>query len=114
RDLLDRYSTFAFPKREFVRGKRPANAAIPARRGASEGLRRAASVNARDTLAQAVLAGLARHPGQVLRHAEALLGLAPSEPRLGAAIDELLEGGASDTISATGLLGPTPDSACFS
>ncbi len=114
RDLLDRFSAFAFPKREFAPGRRQPNPAIPMRRGASEGLRRAAALNPRDTLAQAVLAGFARHPDQVTRHAEALLGLAPAAPKLAAAIDELLEGGTENTISAQGILKPPPDSACFS
>jgi DNA primase len=112
RDLLDRFSAFAFPRREFT-GRRP-NPAIPLRSGASDSLRRAATHNARDTLAQAVLAGLARHPDQVARHAEALLSLAPTEPQLTSAIDALLEGGASDPISAPAILRPPPDSACFS
>jgi len=119
RDLMDRFSAFAFPKREFVKreftpGRRGGNPAIPLRTGASENLRRSAAINARDTLAQAVLAGLARHPDQVPRHAEALLGLAPSEPHLSAAIDALLEGGADDPISVAGVLKPSPDSFCFS
>jgi DNA primase len=84
------------------------------RTGASDGLRRAATHNPRDTLAQAVFAGLARHPDQVARHAEALLSLAAAAPQLGAAIDALLEGGATAPISAPGLLKPPPDSACFS
>jgi len=113
RDLLDRFSAFAFPKREFV-PRRPGNPAIPLRQGASETLRRSATTSARDTLAQAVLAGLARHPDQVARHAEALLSLAPAEPQFSTAIDALLEGGASDPISAPGILKPPPDSACFS
>ena len=61
-----------------------------------------------------VAAGLARHPGQIARHAEALLSLAPAEPRLSAAIDELLEGGAGHPISAPGNLKPPPDSSCYS
>ena len=61
-----------------------------------------------------MLAGLARHPGQIARHAEALLSLSPTEPQLGAAIDALLDGGASVPISAAGILKPPPDSACFS
>ena len=113
RDLLDKFSAFAFPKREFVRGRQE-NPAIPLRRGASENLRRSSTTSSRDTLAQAVLAGLARHPDQVARHAEPLLGLASSEPQLSAAIDALLEGDASDPISAPGDLKPSPDSACFS
>jgi DNA primase len=84
------------------------------RQGASDKLRRSTGHNARDTLAQAVLAGLARHPDQVARHAEALLSLAPSEPALSAAIDELLEGGENQPISSAAILKPPPDSACFS
>lgn len=116
RDLVDRFSAFAFPKREFTKreffpGKRPP---IPPRTGASDNLRRTATHNPRDTLAQAVLAGLARHPDQVARHAEALLTLAPAEPQLSSAIDELLEAGGNATISAPAILKPPPDSACFS
>ena len=111
---MDRFSAFAFPKREFTPGKRPFNPAIPMRQGASERLRRSSGHNARDTLAQAVLAGLARHPDQVARHAEALLSLTPSEPALSAAIDELLEGGENQPISGAAILKPPPDSACFS
>src|SRR5688500_2627774 len=118
RDLMDRFSAFAFPrreftKREFIPGKRP-HPAIPLRTGASDNLRRTATHNPRDTLAQAVLAGLARHPDQVARHAEALLTLAPAEPQLSAAIDELLEAGGNAPISGPGILKPPPDSACFS
>jgi DNA primase len=118
RDLTDRFSAFAFPKREFTpqrgfvaKGVKP---------GASDRLRRSASANARDTLAQAVLAGLARHPDQIGRHAEALLSLAPSEPKLAMAIDELLdhaetlEGGALGTISPPGIQTPPPDNALYS
>ena len=117
RDLMDAFSAFAFPRREFQKREftpRRANPAIPLRGGASDNLRRAASHNPRDTLAQAVLAGLARHPDQVARHAEALLSLAPSEPQLSTAIDDLLEGGGNPTISGPGTLKPPPDSACFS
>src|SRR5690606_27196532 len=57
---------------------------------------------------------LARYPDQVPRHAEALLGLTPAEPRLAAAIDDLLEGGRDNPIFAAGNLKPPPDSACFS
>jgi DNA primase len=119
RDLMDRFSAFAFPKREFVKreftpGRRQGNPAIPMRTGASENLRRSAAHNARDTLAQAVLAGLARHPGQIARHAEALLGLGAFEPQLSTAIDALLDGDAGAPISGAGILTPPPDSACFS
>jgi len=126
RDLLDRFSAFAFPKREAPPRDRPfrdrpfrgdSRAAVA---GASDRLRRAAGVNPRDGLAQAVLGGLARHPDQIPRHAEALLSLAPAEPRLARAIDALLdradglEGGARHTISAPGIQTPPPDNAMFS
>jgi DNA primase len=117
RELMDRFSEFAFPRREFRRG---ANPAIPLRSGASENLRRASAGNPRDTLAQAVLAGLARHPDQIARHAEALLALAPSEPQLVEAIDDLLD--RSETLESRGdrpispeaNLTPPPDSSRFS
>lgn len=114
RDLLDRFSALAFPRREFQKKSRQSWTPTPARAGASESLRRTAGANARDTLAHAVLAGLARHPDQVARHAEALLALAASEPQLEDAIDELLEGKAGHPISAPGTLKPPPDSVCFS
>lgn len=114
RELLERFSAFAFPKREFTGGRRPTSPAIPLRIGASEDLRRSVKHSPRDALAQAVLAGFARHPDQVARHAESLLSLASAEPRLSATIDDLLEGGGEHPISGAGILEPPPDSACFS
>jgi DNA primase len=122
RDLLDRFSAFAFPKRDFAPrgGAQRGYPAKAAKAGASDRLRRAASANSRDTLAQAVLAGLARHPDQIARHAEALLSLAPAEPQLVQAMDALLdradglEGGATGTISTPGFQTPPPDNALFS
>ncbi|MEO6388757.1 MAG: DNA primase [Croceibacterium sp.] len=126
RELMDRFSAFAFPKREFTprqaagRYSRRGNPAIPVRAGASDRLRRSSAATARETLAQAVLAGLARHPDQIARHAEALLSLAPAEPALTGQIDtlleqsEALEGGRRDPISADGRQTPNPDNAFFS
>jgi DNA primase len=117
RELMDRFSAFAFPKREFRRGSNPA---VPLRPGASDKLRRAAAADPRDTLAQAVLAGLARHPDQVARHAEALLSLAPAQRALAGAIEALLHGAetlesaGNATISAPATLSPPPDSSRFS
>src|SRR5690606_4494459 len=110
----DRFSAFAFPKREFVPGRRPSSPTVPLRGGAAEQLRRSAGANSRDTLAQAVLAGLARYPDQIERHAEALLSLPAGDARPAAAIAAPLDGGANAPRSATGLLKPPPDSACFS
>ncbi|KRA83412.1 DNA primase [Altererythrobacter sp. Root672] len=122
RDLMDRFSAFAFPrrepaKREYGNRNKPfgRNPAIPSREGASEELRRTAKSNRRDTLAQAVVAGLVRHPDQIARHAEALLGLSSHEPKLAGAIETLielsdtLEAGRSRTISASGIQTPPPD-----
>jgi DNA primase len=124
RDLMDLFSAFAFPKREFVKreftGKRGGNPAVPVRTGASDKLRRSIGVDPRDALAQAVISGLGRHPDQIARHAEALLSLAPAEPQLARAIDALLdhseglEGGALAPISGAASLTPPPDSSRFS
>jgi DNA primase len=122
RELLDRFSAFAFPKREFTPrgGPHRGGPAKGARAGASDRLRKAASANSRDTLAQAVLAGLARYPDQIERHAEALLSLAPSDPQLARAIDALLdradglEGAAPGTISTAGHQTPATDISFFS
>jgi DNA primase len=121
RDLLDRFSAFAFPRREPRDARRArGNPAIPLRLGASDELRHAAAADPRDTLAQAVLAGLARHPDQVARHAEALLSLVPGEPQLAVAIDRLLdhaeplETAAPGPISPPANLNPPPDSSRFS
>src|SRR5690606_26586104 len=100
RELLDRFSALAFPRREFHKAPRQKWSGAPARSGASESLRRTAASNTRDSLAQAVLAGLERHPDQIARHAEALLALGPSEPQFAGLIDELLEGAGNRTISA--------------
>ncbi|HEY6814941.1 MAG TPA: DNA primase, partial [Croceibacterium sp.] len=123
RDLMDRFSAFAFPQREFVKrefpGRRGGKPAIPLRPGASDKLRRTAALDPRDALAQAVVAGLARHPDQIARHAEALLALASAEPQLARAVDALLEhaesleDGRSAPISAAASLTPPPDSSRF-
>ena len=131
RDLNDRFSAFAFPRREFQpsgpgrsmgrsMGRPTGKPGFAPREGASDRLRRTSPGAARDTLAQAVLTGLARHPDQIARHAEALMDLAPAEPRLASAIDvllersERLEAGSRNPISADGILAPPPDSVRFS
>jgi DNA primase len=87
---------------------------------ASGKLRKASSGGLRDALAQAVVAGLARHPAEIHRHAEALGRLAPSDPALAQAIDglldaaEALEMGGKSPISALGSFAAPPDNARFS
>ncbi|MDR2858315.1 MAG: toprim domain-containing protein, partial [Novosphingobium sp.] len=73
RELLDRFSAFAYPRREPHKagGWRDSRAPYTASANAAR-LRRAASGGARDALASAILAGLIRFPAEIVRHAEAL------------------------------------------
>ena len=121
RELLDRYSAFAFPKREFTprqggfrrdpRFKAPA----PSDTRALQGL----SALARDHFTRAVLAGLARHPREIGRHAEALARLARAVPGTAGTIDRLfdlseaLESGRQNPISAAEAIAPPPDNTRF-
>ncbi|MXO58796.1 DNA primase [Altererythrobacter salegens] len=120
RELLDRYSAFAFPKREFqprkfTTGRQPA----PAARSDTSALRRVTG-QSRDKFTRAVLSGLARHPREIARHAEALARLARALPDTKPAIEflfdvsEALEAGRGDTISRSEDVAPTPDKARFS
>ncbi|HEY7807237.1 MAG TPA: DNA primase [Croceibacterium sp.] len=100
RELLDRFSAFAFPKREF--SSRPdGRSRAPDRRvvAPSDTSRlRKLSSGARDHLTQAVLAGFARHPHEIARHAEALARLAVADPGAAQAVDILLD--ASEALEA--------------
>ena len=120
RDLLDRFSEFAYPPRQpasrgsafFKRAERE----DPAIR---DRLRRTVSGGHRDHFTRAVIAGFARHPGEIGRHAESLLRLAQTDPAAAPAIDwlldfaTLLEAGENPPISA-GAIPPPPDNARFS
>lgn len=97
RELQDRYSAFAFPRREnrwegasrsaprgdARRGKwqpgRPAPE--PSSPESVERLRRSAAGGSRDALSAAVLAGLIRWPAQIHHHAEALMRTPDLDPR---------------------------------
>ncbi len=104
RELSDRFSAFAYPPRP----ARPTPQARPAPgqrgpwRGAPmqpPGLSEAARAQLsglmaggqRQGLLDAVLAGLARYPGQIARHTEALIGLARLRREAAPAIESLLE-----------------------
>jgi len=112
RELLERFSAFAFPpkpRREWTpqsfSGGRKApwqgKAVIPAlSQEAKSRLERAISGGARDSFVAAIIAGLARFPDQILRHEEALLGLAASDRNVGPAIDSLIE--AAETLDLHG------------
>jgi len=122
RELGDRFSAYAFPKREFV-PRKDWRAKGPDKRAAAPSdtteLRRLRS-GARDQLTQAVLAGFARHPHQIARHAEALARLAAAAGETAQAIDallaasEALEAGGQNTISALQTVAPPRDSTRFS
>ena len=127
RELGDRYSEFAFPKREAPKwepsaGKSrrtswPGAGSIPAPSPAqAERLRHATSGGARAALATAVLAGLLRWPHEIARHAEAIARLAGFDDRFDAVLDiadsgTVLESATLATIFANkGLALPMPDS----
>lgn len=122
RELGDRFSAFAFPKREFVPRKdwrgRPGERRASTPSDTAE-LRRLRT-GARDQLTQAVLAGLVRHPHEIARHAEALARLASAAGETAAAIDtlldasEALEAGGEITISALEAIAAPPDNTRFS
>ncbi|MEM7700880.1 MAG: DNA primase [Pseudomonadota bacterium] len=101
RELLDRFSAFAYPPREsrgFNTGPskrgpwRPGNAAPqPLSPTARATLQRVLSGGQRATLLSAVIAGLLRHPSEIERHAEALSRLARLEPNAAPAIESIIE-----------------------
>jgi DNA primase len=102
RDLMDRFSAFAFPVRQPSRfpSRRDARSAPESSPEALARLRRINTGASRDRLASAVLAGLARHPDQIARHAESLSALAQSDPSLEDAVDLLIE--AADNLEHGG------------
>ncbi|ABC63226.1 DNA primase [Erythrobacter litoralis] len=125
RELLDRFSDYAFPRREKAPWKpngfskslasrpRPDPAAIRALQKTIQG-------GSRDALTGAVVAGLIRHPDQIDRHADALAEAAERDANIARAINplldmaEILEDGGELPISAdSGRLAP-PDRSHFS
>ena len=125
RSLLDRFYTFAFPRREFARGPQGKAQAAPGFMSgqlSDEARGRLAafiSGGARDRLARAVICGLARFPAEIPRHADALARLTPTNLEFAAAIDtlleaaEMLEAGEETPISAIIDLAAPPDNARF-
>lgn len=100
RELLERFSAFAFPPRERkawspgggprgnIYGGGPAPRLSPA---SKTRLTRASGGGSRDALSGAVMAGLQRFPDQIARHAEDLSRLAAQDSTLGPAIESLLD-----------------------
>ena len=125
RELLDRFSAFAYPPRE------PRAAFAPRRfsgtpkppsllEGSAERLRSLTQGSGRDALATAVIAGLVRYPDQLARHAEALAAYRPADPAIARAIDilldhaETLENSAQSPIKGLQSLATPPDHARYS
>ncbi|MEO0872000.1 MAG: DNA primase, partial [Pseudomonadota bacterium] len=100
RELLDRFSAFAYPPRParpamrgFQRGARtgfsnPVQSLSPTARAT---LQHVLSGSARAGLLHAVIAGLVKHPGEIERHAEALYRLARLDPKTTPLIESVIE-----------------------
>lgn len=115
RELMDRFSAFAFPRRE--NNWRPGNTKLgrspyPASSGPRQ---QTTAVGMRAMLTRAVIAGLMRHPAQITRHSEALAGIAATDRRIDVLLDVAeadapLESEKLATILADkGLTAPGPD-----
>jgi len=99
RELMERYSAFAFPRRDPAgqgaprtsrprkpgRGFEPQQAPSDPRSIAR--LRRSAAGGSRDALSAAILAGLMRWPGEIVRHSEVLAATHALDPRFAALVD---------------------------
>ncbi len=126
RELLDRYSAYAFPPRAPRNGgsnwrgggNRPFGKPRPQGLSADARgeLQRAMSGGMRDALTRAVIAGLVRFPGEITRHSEALTRLARLEPKTTDLVESLFElaetldsQGANAISGAQGLPAPPAD-----
>ncbi len=106
RELLERFSDFAFParaERQFrprsdwrKPGYKPVTPTLSPETRTR--LKRATSGGSRDALASAVIHGLLRHPDQIARHEAALSSFAMRDRNVGPAIDSLLA--AAETLDS--------------
>ncbi|MBW8783875.1 MAG: DNA primase, partial [Novosphingobium sp.] len=120
RELLERFSAFAFPRRDFTRefkrdfSRGGAAKAMPLPR-VSERLRRTAPGAARDAFTAAIVAGLLRWPAEIARHAETLAPLATHDPRIDVLLDVLDSGEPVESVdlapifAARGVAAPAPE-----
>ena len=104
RELLERFSNFAFPprpKREWKPGTR-ANWQPSPRLSvdAAAKLRQSLSGGARDEFGRAVIHGLLKHPGEIIRHTEALGKLARHDAKMTETVESLLE--VAETLDSHG------------
>ena len=116
RELSERFSAFAFPKRE-ERVWQPGKRGLPvARRSDPAHLARLRkSTGSRDALSAAVLAGLMRDPTELARHADALAHAALPDPRFAELLDAVDSGEVLETVhlgtilARRGLAPPAPE-----
>ncbi len=97
RELMERYSAFAFPKREQqawqpgTKDWRGGKRAPPPERSSPDSLRRLRHATggggARDALASAIVAGLIRYPAEIARHADTLARAPMLDPRFDLLLD---------------------------
>jgi len=127
RELLEKFSAFAFPPREQKQWQKrewkPGGFKQATPRLSPEAARRlkhATSGGNRDILSAAVIAGLTRFPDQIMHHADSLERFAASDPKIAPAIDSLIEaaevlepGDTSPILSQDGNLA-APDETRFS
>jgi len=118
RELLDRFSAFAYPPRDRSGPRSNGHAAGTfARRqkfsapGLSQDARNvlgaAMAGGQRDGLLRAVIAGFVRHPTEIARHAQSLTRLARAEPSVSPAIESLME--LSETLDSQGGTAISPE-----
>lgn len=124
RELLDRFSTFAFPPRESTwkprennwqpkgsfkgRGKSPVY-------GSAEWPKRTETASPRTMLTRAVVAGLLRHPATISHHSDFIARIIDSDPRFDVLLDVADAGGPLESeklatiLAGKGLSAPVPD-----
>ncbi|MFC0589314.1 DNA primase [Novosphingobium aquiterrae] len=118
RELTERFSAFAFPRREeraWTPGRKSAPPVPQRSAQQSRRLNHATGAGARDGLSAAILAGLLRYPEELRRHADALAHAPLGDPRFAALVDAVDGGEALETaglhtiLIERGLAPPTPD-----
>jgi len=106
RELTERFSAYAFPRREERQWQPRGRSAPPLRSSPANigRLRRAASGGAREDLIGAVVHGLLRRPAAISRHAEALATLAAEDLRIDAILEAFETQGELESEVLTSIL----------
>lgn len=114
RDLMDRFSAFAFPRREsnWQPGKFSGGRGQPS---AAPRHQKSPPLDMRAMLARAVIVGLVRHPSQIAVHSEALARITGVDPRIDVLLDfadavpPLESANLATILAQKGLTAPAPD-----